>query len=524
MVSGESRAAAQPRGDAAWLGLLSALVEASTESVTESLYSLLTSACGVVRCSSIVLTLFDERGKPEHRIVAGTEAPPADLAGPAESAIRSTGMLGLPVRIGDTATGMLHVFRSPDEDDFDDDDEQLLRLVLRAIASLVSRARALRSSEHRQRWLTESADVTRELLSGKHDDPLRLVIERVWEIADADLIVVATERPEPDTYSVIEAAGPYAEAVQGRTLHAGATFAGQVIMAGVPRVVSDLDTDYGRAELAAIAGAKTAVFVPLQAAGSERGVLVLFRRADRPEFSSADLEAATTFAAQVSLALQLADTRTQWEHGVLLDERGRIARDLHDHVIQRLFAIGLTVNSVSTSLESESQQRLLEGVDALDDTISQIRSTIYRLTGPIVSTENSIRNRVLRLVSEMESVLGFAPELEFKGPVDFGVNDEITGDCIAVLREALTNVARHARASRVHVSVAASSSDLTLDVVDDGAGIGTVSRRSGLANMRTRAERRGGNLIVASAVPHGTRLSWTVPIKEGDHPLHSAAQ
>jgi signal transduction histidine kinase len=122
----------------------------------------------------------------------------------------------------------------------------------------------------------------------------------------------------------------------------------------------------------------------------------------------------------------------------------------------------------------------------------------------------------------MTPVLGFRAELEVCGPVDFGVDDDLNDDCIAVLREALTNAAKHAHATRVAVTITVSADTLTLEVTDDGGGIGGVTRRSGLANLRTRAERRRGRLIVASGPSRGTRLSWTVPIGGGSRPVRSA--
>jgi signal transduction histidine kinase len=194
---------------------------------------------------------------------------------------------------------------------------------------------------------------------------------------------------------------------------------------------------------------------------------------------------------------------------------------LHDHVIQRLFAIGLTLQSAATQAELRSTNRLQDSVAGIDETISQIRATIYRLTGPLTSAENSIRTRAARLVEDMTVVLGFRAELDVRGPVDFGVEDDVTDDCIAVLREALTNVGKHASASRVDVAISASTSELTLEVTDDGCGIGAVSRRSGLANLRTRAERRHGRLIVASGTSRGTRLTWSVPIGAGSGRVRS---
>ena len=119
-----------------------------------------------------------------------------------------------------------------------------------------------------------------------------------------------------------------------------------------------------------------------------------------------------------------------------------------------------------------------------------------------------------RLVAELTPVLGFAPELQLRGPVDFGLDEDVTDDCVAVLREALSNVARHARATRATIVIAVTDETLTLEVLDDGGGIRDVARRSGLANLRTRAERRGGTLTLTSAPGAGTHLVWAIPLHE----------
>lgn len=195
----------------------------------------------------------------------------------------------------------------------------------------------------------------------------------------------------------------------------------------------------------------------------------------------------------------------------MLEERARIARDLHDHVIQRLFAIGLSMQRTATELPDPASRRLRAAVDDIDETISQIRTTIYRLSTPIRVTETTLRARIDQLVDDLEPVLGVRPDLEINGRVDLGVSEELADDCVAVLREALSNVARHAAATSVAVRVCVTPDELRIEVTDDGRGIRSATRRSGLANLRDRARRRGGELDVTPRDPSGTRLCWTVP-------------
>ncbi len=260
-----------------------------------------------------------------------------------------------------------------------------------------------------QDWLSEVAELTRSVLGGESGDPLRLLVERVQDMTDAEVVAVVGRDAERRC-QVIESVGP------------------------VERYADD---DGG-------VDVESAVLVELAGPSLASGALALFPRTSGRPFTPAETEAAATLAEQVSVALDLAQSRSDRERLALLDERDRIARDLHDHVIQRLFAIGLTVQSIAAQLAGDAAERLLSGVDALDETIEQIRSTIYRLRGPVVPAPKSISTKMGELVQAMEPVLGFPAQFEIHGPVEFGVDDEVGDDCVAVLREALTNVARHA--------------------------------------------------------------------------------
>ena len=532
----------QPR----WPDLLRALIDdARGVSLADGLRRTCRSAAELLDCRCVILTVLDRDGGLENFISAdragqtvdsvallpvrdGVLAPVIDegrivIASGDRSLelAQVTAVLGVPIDLDGTTVGGLYACDPTDGRAFTEEDEHLGLLLVRIASSIIGRARLNHAAEQRQRWLSESAALTRALLSGEDTNPLRLVAERVRDMADADLVAVLAERSEGRAYEVIEAAGPHAAALVGRAVSAGTPLASRVLAEGEPRVVSDMASGGRHAELADIIGAESAILAPFSGGGVDRGLLTMYRRPERAVFSPAEIDAATMFAAQLSLALELADSRAKRERSALLDERGRIARDLHDHVIQRLFAIGLTTQSVTAQVDNRAAGRLQDCVEGIDETIAQIRSTIYRLTGPLVSAGNSVRTRAAHLVEDMAPVLGFRAELDVRGPVDFGVEDDLTDDCIAVLREALTNAAKHAQASRVAVTITVSAAELTLEVADDGRGIGAVSRRSGLANLRTRAERRGGRLIVASGAPRGTRLSWTVPIGAASRSVRS---
>jgi signal transduction histidine kinase len=217
------------------------------------------------------------------------------------------------------------------------------------------------------------------------------------------------------------------------------------------------------------------------------------------------------FAGRISVAMQLAVARADQERMLLLEDRGRIARDLHDHVIQQLFASGLELQSVARSLPAGTAARKVEhSIDTLDATIARIRTAIFALSRS-VGDNPTIRRRIIDLASELEGALPRSPEIEFTGPVDLVVTDSIADDVVAVAREALTNVVKHSSAQHVSLTLAVTGSRVSVEVVDDGTGAAGVRRRSGLANLQVRAVQRGGTFQFESE-PGATRLRWSVPI------------
>lgn len=230
---------------------------------------------------------------------------------------------------------------------------------------------------------------------------------------------------------------------------------------------------------------------------------------------------AAGFAAQALVGLELAQARAEQERVGMLEERQRIAEDLHDHVIQRLFAAGLTLHGVAARLNAPGLSREVLGVvDTLDDTISQIRTSIFALQQAGAPSSGGFRAEVLEVVGDAARVLGFTPDLRFSGPIDARLgsgapdpNANVAEDLIAVLREALSNVARHAHATRVDVDLIVDDATTTLEVRDNGVGMGPTTRRSGLSNLRARSQRHGGTFDLAPADPAGTSLRWSVPLR-----------
>jgi signal transduction histidine kinase len=252
--------------------------------------------------------------------------------------------------------------------------------------------------------------------------------------------------------------------------------------------------------------------VPLGSAERVRGVLVLGRRPGRLPFGDGSVPVVRSFADQAALALALAATRIDTERLVILEDRDRIARDLHDVVIQRIFASAMTLLSTIKLIDHPAAAvRIRDTVDDLDDTIRQIRSTIFALQTEHGADGPTLRVRVHAAVEAGASALGFMPGLEIEGPVDTVVPDTIGQQVVTVIGEALTNVARHARARHVTVRLSAGD-DVSLTVTDDGVGIEPGGRRSGLRNLAERAGALGGTFDVAPGPTVGTILRWRVPL------------
>jgi signal transduction histidine kinase len=257
-----------------------------------------------------------------------------------------------------------------------------------------------------------------------------------------------------------------------------------------------------------------AVLVPLGPGGDVRGVLTAGRHQGALPLPPAAVEMLITFAAQAGIGLELAEHRREAQRLALFEDRDRIARDLHDLVIQRLFATGMSLQGATALLrDPEAASRVERAVDALDETIKDIRSAIFELQSHGQADLLPVRARILGIVEEMTDSLGYSPGLRMAGQLDTRVPGPTAEQLLAALREALANVAKHARASRVDVAVEAGH-DLLLTVRDNGAGLGKSTRRSGLANLAERAAELGGTMRAASAEGGGTELEWRVPLPD----------
>ncbi|MFI9846656.1 GAF domain-containing sensor histidine kinase [Nonomuraea sp. NPDC051941] len=424
--------------------------------------------------------------------------------------------LGVPVRVRDEVFGNLYLTEKRGGGEFDEEDEAIVIALATAAGVAVENARLYEMSRRRETWLQASSEVTTSLLSGAEPGHvLTVVAARARQMSDADLVQVLLPDPAGDALRVEVAEGEGAEEVLGTAFEVSATLAGDVFVQGEPMSDADMQSaPYPDSPLRRL-GYGPGLMVPLGTPPNVRGVLTLAKRSGRLPFSTAELQMLHAFAGQAAIALELAEARRDAERLGLLEDRDRIAKDLHDVVIQRLFATAMTFMSTVRLVDHpEAAKRLQRGIDELDGTIRQIRSSIFALQVSHDQDTPSLRAQIVDLVEGAGSHLGFMPGLRMEGQIDTLVPEPVAEHLLAVLREALSNVVRHSHATRAEVSVDTASDSLTLTVSDNGVGLGESGRRSGLRNIEERAGHLSGNAELESPGPDGkgTRLRWHVPL------------
>ncbi|WP_438295521.1 GAF domain-containing protein [Streptomyces sp. HUAS TT7] len=424
--------------------------------------------------------------------------------------------LGVPIRVHEEAFGNLYLCDKRNGLDFDAEDETVLATLAVAAGVAIDNARLYDEARRQQNWLRASAEITRGLLSGiPREQALTLIAERAMEIAEACLADLSVPT-SGDLLCVEVALGGDAPARLGLGVPAAGTLSGAAFTEGSPAACADLaGDDRYAAGPSHFEGLGPAVAVPLgDASGHRRGVLLLARPAGRRPFTPEETDQLLGFADQAALALELAERRSDAEQLTLLEDRDRIARDLHDLAIQRLFATGMTLQSAARMIQQDTAaERVVRAVDDLDETIRIIRSTIFGLrvreeAGP------SLRARVSQTIGQAHGTLGFAPRLIMEGLLDTDVPGDLAEHVMAVLGEALSNTARHARATQVEVTLRAVASRVVLEVADDGVGIPPGGRRSGLLNLAARADKAGGTFSTDGRPGGGTIVVWQAPLAQ----------
>ncbi|ORA18909.1 GAF domain-containing sensor histidine kinase [Mycobacterium asiaticum] len=420
--------------------------------------------------------------------------------------------LGVPVRVRDEAFGTLYLTDKLNGQPFSDDDEVLVQALAAAAGIAIANARLYEQARARQSWIEATRDIATELLSGTEPTTVfRLVGEQAVKLTAADAALVAvpldqsTPAAEVAELLVIETVGAATKPVAGQIIPVTGTALGEVFANSMPRQIDQLDLPgiEGPADGAPV------LVLPLRTAETVAGVVVVLRAGSPGMFTDEQLEMMAGFADQAALALQLATSQRQMRELDVMTDRDRIARDLHDHVIQRLFAVGLSLQgAVARAREPEVQQRLSEAVDDLQAVIQEIRTTIFDLHGAAQGITR-LRQRIDAAVGQFAGS-GLRTTVQYIGPLSV-VDSALADHAEAVVREAVSNAARHAHASTLTVRIRVED-DLCIEVSDNGCGMPEEFTGSGLTNLRRRAEEVGGEFAIDKAAGGGTLLRWSAPL------------
>ncbi|WP_407566208.1 GAF domain-containing protein [Streptomyces sp. 184] len=438
---------------------------------------------------------------------------------------------------------------------FRDYDLHLVRIIATEAGIAIGNARLHLETRQRERWIDGAHAVTTALLSSANArDALGVIAEQARGLADAMAGVVllprsgddvtagaARERGRargrgqgqrqeqgqgqgrghgPEWLEVAAVAGEGVDDLVGRVLPSysptvKALLAGKEVFlddaAADPRAASDAADRFG-----------PCMMLPLRSGKRVLGALSLPRAPGARLYRETEKQSATQFAGQAALALMLSEVQRDRERLAVYEDRDRIARDLHDLVIQRLFATGMQLQGAKRLERApEVRERIDAAVDALETTIEEIRGTIYALQQEPEQAPTGLRALVLREVATAAAPLGFQPSTSFVGAVDERVDESIARHLLAALREGLSNASRHAGAGQVGVVVDATAEladgrdAVRLTVADDGRGLSPYGRRSGLRNIERRAEELGGRATYGPGLGDcggGTSLMWEVPL------------
>jgi signal transduction histidine kinase len=416
--------------------------------------------------------------------------------------------LGVPIRVRDEVYGNLYL-SNQDTKAFSDEDEQLVVALAATAGIAIENARLFAETRRRQDWSAASAEFTANLLSPENGSAIGSLVGRILELSDADVVWVLLPGATSAQLVVDTARGLDEDAMEGSAIAVTDSPTLAVFDSGQPRQIDD-DVDLGLF-LSDGRPLGPAMALPIMTAGLTQGVLLVARMRDGRRFTSSDLDMAADFASQASVAIELEAARADRQRMIVLEDRGRIARDLHDHVIQQLFGTGLELQSIAGSLPmGPASDRILQSVTNLDASISQIRTIIFALSANSEESRGTVRHSIIDLANELSAALDATPTVTFSGPVDLIVTNDLADDVLAVARESLINVVKHAAALHASVVLAVRDGEVSLEISDDGRGLGSARRRSGVANLEERAVRRGGTFALESDAS-GTRMLWRVP-------------
>ncbi|WP_019484157.1 MULTISPECIES: GAF domain-containing sensor histidine kinase [unclassified Arthrobacter] len=425
-----------------------------------------------------------------------------------------TSFLGVPIRVRDTVFGNLYLTEKNGGGDFSQSDEDLTVALAAAAGVAIENMRLFEAETRRSRWLECGQDAVQALLNSSSElnlSDVEIVAEHAKAASGASLILILT-RMAPDEALYCEVAlGLHGDSFRGRLVGDGTAlrkvtlpFRDTAVLNGrdLQDVLPNSEPDVFDA----------AMYTRITDRGSHARFLVIARTKDDPPFSPVDQRMVAAFASQISTALELTQMQIQREQDAVFGDRDRIARDLHDLVIQRMFAAGLSIQSLRKHVVGEEPlARIASVTTELDATIGELRATIYSLQS-VTNSEDSLSSRILALVRRSLDGSDVEPVIHFSGPLDTVVRVATAAHVEAILREALSNALQHSQATTIMVTLSASTDSVNLRIADNGQGFEQTGRRSGLRNMQQRAEELGGEVRIESSLGHGTTIDVILPL------------
>ncbi|GAB4587283.1 sensor histidine kinase [Nocardia sp. IFM 10818] len=426
--------------------------------------------------------------------------------------------LGVPVRIRGEVFGNLYLTEKSGGHPFTEDDEVLMQALAAAAGIAVDNARLYESARTRQAWIEATRDIATEFLADTDPNQvLAHVVEHARELTGSQRALLAVV-PDPESLPgeitelvVAQWSGPGHEH-RGNTVQTTGTAVGEALLTRTPLRFDDAEqVDLGKT----IDGIGPALVLPLHTPDSTLGVLITVRSAESAPYTDELMELIAAFTDQAALAMQLAVAQRRMRELDILTDRDRIARDLHDHVIQRLFAIGLSLQgTVPRARVPEVRQRLSDAINDLQDVVEEIRTSIFDLHGGN-GHSTRLRQRIERAVKQQTANTDIRALMHITGPLSV-VEPGLADHAEAVVREAVSNAVRHSGGDTVTIDIGVAD-DLTIIVADNGCGIPDDITPSGLTNLAHRAEQSGGRLAVyprrdPAGEEQGTKLHWSVPL------------
>lgn len=422
--------------------------------------------------------------------------------------------LGVPIRVRDVVFGNLYLTQKSGGGDFTDEDEELAEALAAAAGVAIENARLYEDARRRTAWLQACMDVTGKMM-GEQEAPegqeggLDMIAARALRESSSVLALILVQEDATGLYRIAGGSGKLASSWVGRLLSLDSEEIHKVLASGQPALIEDATSALGAGgDLAA----GRLLVIDLSSRGTHHGLLVLLRERSSGTFSTTDLEMGPVFGSHVALALELARAHRMREQLAVFTDRDRIARDLHDLVIQRLFAAGLSIQSLRRYMSGEPAGRIIQTVTAeLDETIRELRNTIYSLSDSATEKE-LLSSRVLQAVRSGAQSLPFVPLLTLTGPIDAIRDEETALNILAVITEGLSNAVRHSGADSIRVTASVDNGSVCIQIQDNGTGFSAPSLGNGLRNMQHRATSLGGAFDVVTSPDTGTTLTWTAPV------------